>query len=183
MTASAVFPWLSWLAATRPGADEQRTEWIGGTLDAASISDQATDLVPSLSPILLPDARTAAFLGAAEWSQFASGDRVVVALASLYRASAAQTMGETLPSVSPLQPVAGEHEGVRFVTEIVRSGSADEGERRHARTLLTERMNGAWLGADVRPARAAWIEAWCRARDRSFPAQRNRYRGASSRDH
>ncbi|MBX3358778.1 MAG: hypothetical protein KF745_10140 [Phycisphaeraceae bacterium] len=162
-TAEAVWPWLSWIDARKPAADELRADWIGGTLDRAALADDGTDLVPALAPIFLPDERTAALRDDPRWSRFESGDRVVTALAMLYQAAATEAMKGSPVSVAPAIRAAGEHAGVRFVAEIVKAVSADAGERREARVLLTERMNGVWLGADVRPARAAWIEAWCRA--------------------
>lgn len=137
--ASAVEPWLSWLACG--GSD-------GSLLgDTATLGSRDIRLVASLPPIWQDSPALRAMIATQE-----SGPTVgtIGSLRSLYLASAQFEIDGIEP---PLPPVSGDP-AVAVVRDIVIARIGDAKSRASTRDALNRRLSG-----DL----PSWLQAWCRA--------------------
>lgn len=137
--ASAVEPWLSWLACG--GSD-------GSLLgDTATLGSRDIRLVASLPPIWQDSPALRAMLATQD-----SGPAVgaLGSLRNLYFASAQFEIDGVEP---PLPPVSADP-AVAVVRDVVIARSGDAKARASARDALNKRLSGDLPG---------WIQAWCRA--------------------
>lgn len=158
--ARAVWAWLDGLNAA-----QDRAGWVGGGIDAASITDAETGLLPLLPPIWIAGAGVDSAAGSSEWERFvnagadAGSTTRAALLARLYRASlrseAGLDTGQPDPELEHSARTGSTDKGVQLVREIVASRSGDAEQRLAARAALRSRIESG--------SAEPWLEAWVRA--------------------